>query len=368
LLRIIFNNFLFLFLFLNLLESGTLDTRIINGTKVTNLEFNKFNFVVTIGESNNGYFSSKCTGVLIAEDLVLTAAHCLLNTSMSIYANINVLKYSDEAILSKVTQIFYPRDFQLIEYDNALQSIRNDIAILKIDKKIKLSLYPSIANKTIFQEALKLDITFDIAGWGLIEDNKISHNLMQTSLHIADSKICTKIMNSFNINRSSDFVVDLDKEREDYKNNVFCAGGVYLEKTRKGSCSGDSGASILYRKDEEVYILGVLSNGGIPCGDIPDFYTNVSEYEDFINDVKNNANKVQDVKKDILRIGYINSLSNGYHLLGTEHNLDYTSDIFKNIKEIYIQDKDIVKKILIVNGRLPKGIIIYAKSGFWVNK
>ena len=67
-----------------------------------------------------------------------------------------------------------------------------------------------------------------------------------------------------------------------------CAGG----EPGKGSCGGDSGGGLFTRKEgaeaeeeEPWYLLGIVSYGKPTCGvGVPEVYTRVSKYVDWIND------------------------------------------------------------------------------------
>ena len=67
--------------------------------------------------------------------------------------------------------------------------------------------------------------------------------------------------------------------------NQLCAGG----EGGKGSCGGDSGGGLFIRKPDKVqtpwYLLGIVSYGKPACGlEIPEVYTRVSKYVDWIKD------------------------------------------------------------------------------------
>ncbi|NJL64613.1 MAG: trypsin-like serine protease [Methylacidiphilales bacterium] len=82
-----------------------------------------------------------CTGTLIAEDVVLTNAHCVINPetrklSQRIAFSPNVIngKVANQADVAEVVNVVYGTDFG----GSALENQTNDWAILKLDKPIGL--------------------------------------------------------------------------------------------------------------------------------------------------------------------------------------------------------------------------------------
>lgn len=65
-------------------------------------------------------------------------------------------------------------------------------------------------------------------------------------------------------------------------NEMFCARN---RKNNTDTCGGDSGSAIQMRLDEKFYVVGVTSFGFGCATELPSFYTRVSSYLDWIEEI-----------------------------------------------------------------------------------
>ena len=110
--------------------------RIINGE---NAVAGSWPWIVSLRQIlENGRLEHICGGSLIDLDLVLTAAHCVVNQTINTTA-ILVDSY-DLTIDLNISNIFYPKEFKIhSNYKNSEIQTAYDIALIRLTKNISLS-------------------------------------------------------------------------------------------------------------------------------------------------------------------------------------------------------------------------------------
>lgn len=284
-------------------------TRIVNGEEVTDEEFEaSFTYQVGIvdssGDFSDGAFAEQfCAGTAIAENWILTAAHCLEGTSVS---DIYIIGGKRDLELYREDDLIAPT--QIIVHPDTDYNTVNDIALIRVDQlPIGTTAIGSYGDPT-FDAA---DTDANISGWG----SKRRFGTFPTILRAAPILISTESSCDTNLLIFTD-------EEYDFTSQI-CAGaelggapvdsGVLFEtfvKYRDGkggpidsdlaaeldaafnitvdldkyfvdSCQGDSGGPLV--NAAATNLIGVTSYGFECATPIPGVYARVSFYKSWID-------------------------------------------------------------------------------------
>ncbi|KJG17860.1 S1 family peptidase [Photobacterium angustum] len=241
-----------------------------------------------------------CTGSLIAERWVLTAAHCIKlgdkNDSLKtvtkqlikVYAGISNL-YDIEPINEyKAVEVIVHPDYlpeATIATDGESEVIVNspfvnDIALIAVSRNVtnaKIVSLPTNEQALIIENEIVESQQFLIAqGWGKTSNSSSGSSvLMEAELSYMSTIDCfNKTHDKQNQNAW------LSSEFDPLKMCTY-------EPAFLGVCSGDSGGPLYYYETNgKKNQLGITSFGGLLCASgSPDVYTRVGGYDDWINNV-----------------------------------------------------------------------------------
>ncbi|XP_063746679.1 transmembrane protease serine 9 [Eleginops maclovinus] len=184
-----------------------------------------------------------CSGFLLNEDFVMTAAHCLAR-SYQVLLGAHNIQHKDEILRINVDQTFPHKDYNATNF-------RNDIMLLKLSSKAKLSKHVgpiSLAS----QSDGSLPKSCSVSGWGRKDKNinYMSFVLMEVNVTLSDNELCAK-------------------------DNLYCSEGEI------GPVEGDSGGPLVC-EDEKAY--GVVSYIFKPSSGAQqiDCYAKISDYSRWI--------------------------------------------------------------------------------------
>ncbi|KRF97663.1 uncharacterized protein Dwil_GK28141 [Drosophila willistoni] len=232
--------------------------RIVNGKQAAEGQFPYIVFLRVL--LNDSCLS--CGGSIIANDWILTAAHCTQRAQRVIiyYGSIEIAKAQVVVEVQASSIIQHPK------YDRTV--LTNDISLIHskwVDFNDRIQ---RIALPKPKQVGESFDAQWSlVAGWGSTFDYKlvaIPELLQWASLHITPKHWCKVAYPHIT-------------------ENDLCAGSPY----RQSSCAGDSGGPLVLIK--ENIIVGVTSHGhGLGCRyGFPGVYIRVSKYLDWIRENSN---------------------------------------------------------------------------------
>ncbi|XP_031636705.1 serine protease easter-like [Contarinia nasturtii] len=265
----------------NMCGHQAMESRIINGVNTSVTDFPWFSLIEYT--KPNGEKSHNCGGVLINENYVLTAAHCVIGADLTRFRytltgvrlgewNMETNPDDDDGQRADpVKNIPVVKTISHEGYDPYSKSQRNDIALLRLAQPVTYSRFVrpiclpttrDTANINYDGEPLK------ICGFGKTETGLNSPVKLMAEVDVVSMEICSEKFRSQNVNLSE---------------KQICAGG------EVDSCRGDSGGPLMirHRSDQttEFHLLvGIVSFGKSPCGQNgwPGVYTRVDKYIDWI--------------------------------------------------------------------------------------
>jgi trypsin len=233
---------------------GDFDAQIIGGGDV---EEGQYPWLVGLGSPGEGtaYERQFCGGSVIAEDVVLTAAHCVEESvaeDLVVFSGAIDLE-SGDVVETAVVDLHVAEDF------NDPIAMANDWALLKLAEPVDVE---PIALST---EPAEFEL-LETAGWG-----DTGEGFPTTAQWV-----------------EVPFVSDADCEAA-YPDEVdaasmLCAGD--LENGGVDSCQGDSGGPIMSPAGEDQVLVGVVS-WGYGCAEAgnPGVYGEVADFNDAIDEV-----------------------------------------------------------------------------------
>jgi len=206
---------------------------------------------------SDDYYESICTGSLIAPDIVLTAAHCILN-----YGTYYVQMGSD-TIDGQNDATFYEVDAVWKNPRYSRKTLINDIGLLKLTApQTAVAPMPYATKRDL--AAVKRSKKMEILGWGKNQSGESATFLRYT-----------KVTNQLKVAKS------LYPARQ-FNQNTMLAAGRYIKRERvyTGACYGDSGGPLLANIKGVKKVIGVTSWGKPGCNTkAPTVFTNVAYYE-----------------------------------------------------------------------------------------
>lgn len=222
-----------------------------------------------------------CGGSLITNTHILTAAQCVVNrkTVRLTMARLGDLDL-DNNVTDGATPLDVPIDDIIMHEMYNPRENTNDIAIVKLKNSVSYAEFIQPICLPIQLDMKHINMTNPmpfIVGWGSTQElffSSESRNtaMMEVQIPLTDIEKCKEAYASgYN-------VID---------DRVLCAG---YQEGGKDSCDGDAGGPLMWPKENQFYLMGIVSYGFISCGEAnrPGVYTRVTSFVDWIVEKINN--------------------------------------------------------------------------------
>ncbi len=218
-------------------------SKIINGVEVTPQDGFAQHIV---GIFKKG--ETMCTGVLVSENTLITAAHCESELKYGkISFGLNIKKYEFRPITTYKVHADYDESAIGI-VDHAA----NDIAVVQFSGGLPVGFAPAEISD---QDLVQKQMSVIIAGYGRDEDNNYDY-LKSTTVNVVETA-------------NYEFRTD---------------------EKKTGSCDGDSGGPVFFKNTENKFILvGSVSRGDPQCHQFG-VYENITFYKTWITETINSFN------------------------------------------------------------------------------
>ncbi|XP_046382730.1 serine protease snake-like [Ischnura elegans] len=244
----------------------------------------EFPHMAAIGYGPQNNIEWKCGGSLIAENFVLTAAHCLRggNAGVAQWVLLGTVDLvPNEAQLGDAGQIH--RVIRRIRHPEYKPPAKyNDVALLEIGPAITKN-PKNLTSEQLHPACLRLDDStkydsYIATGWGRVGPGEDpSNQLLKVALNVFDEAKCnetfeTEIRTTTQLRRGID-------------STMLCAG---ILSGGKDTCQGDSGGPLMYATYRTCMyeIWGVTSFGKVcSFANSPSVYTKVSAFVEWIENI-----------------------------------------------------------------------------------
>jgi len=233
--------------------------RIIGGIESSS---GSYSWMTSLQSTDGQHF---CGASLIAKQWVMTAAHCVeestgvvaANTLQVVVGDYNTGKVDAGEQKRQITQV-------IVHPQRNAQSNDHDIALLKLSSEVSNAAVTPISPELM--KNISAGTALTVMGWGNLSTTgqEFPDKLNEVQVPLVSHAVC-------NTNYGGDIT-----------ENMVCAG---YSQGGKDSCQGDSGGPLLYQMDGQWHQVGIVSFGnGCAQAGSPGVYARVEKYGTWIAD------------------------------------------------------------------------------------
>ncbi|CAB3366977.1 Hypothetical predicted protein [Cloeon dipterum] len=212
-----------------------------------------------------------CAGVLISDQWVLSASHCVGNQSdpSGWTIQLGVTRRHSHSVFSQKVRV---RRVVPHPYHNKGTTHDNDVALFQLSNRVTFHehLLPVCLPRE--NHRLEPDTRCTVIGWGKREDNDVDYEpvINEVSVPVVGRRVCNSWLEENNVNVTE---------------TMICAG---FEQGGRDACQGDSGGPLLCRDKERdgAWFVGGIVSWGIKCAHprLPGVYAYVQHFVPWIKE------------------------------------------------------------------------------------